>query len=198
MAFGIPLAVSVVPSSGSTAMSTSSPSPSLAWRPDLLADVEHRRLVHLALADHHRAADVDGVEGQAHRLHGGAVGGVLVALAHPEARGERCGLRHPHQLQRQVAAHHQARFGLQLRHVRLRSNPIRRFGQPFRPPRHPTPGSQPTSARSGSAPAAPAPLPAPRSAPAPPASKLPRNHAWSAPPAPPRPAPARAGAWLPG
>ena len=37
-------------------------------RADLLADVEHRRLVALALADHDRAVDVDGLHLVAHRL----------------------------------------------------------------------------------------------------------------------------------
>jgi hypothetical protein len=49
--FGRFLAQSVVPSSGSSAMSTSG----LAVA-DLLADIEHRRFVALAFADHHGAA----------------------------------------------------------------------------------------------------------------------------------------------
>ena len=61
----------------------------LAAPADLLADVEHRRLVALALADDDRAGDVDVVERLAHALDGGVVGGVLVALAHPAAGGER-------------------------------------------------------------------------------------------------------------
>ena len=48
---------------------------------DLLADVEHRRLVALALADDDAAADVQVAEGAAHRLGGGAVGAVAVAEA---------------------------------------------------------------------------------------------------------------------
>ena len=48
---------------------------------DLLADIEHRRFVALALADHHRAVDGQDVEGAAHRLHRGLVGGVLVAAS---------------------------------------------------------------------------------------------------------------------
>ena len=56
-AFGMSLAVSVVPSSGSSAMSTAGP----VAGADLLADVEHRRLVALALADHDDAVDVEQV-----------------------------------------------------------------------------------------------------------------------------------------
>ena len=70
---------------------------------DLLADIQHRRLVHLALADHHGAVDGDGVEGAAHRLHRGAVGLVLLAEADP-ARGGECGcLGDAHQFECEVA-----------------------------------------------------------------------------------------------
>ena len=48
---------------------------------DLLADVEHRRLVALALADHHRAVDVEHVERLAHGVDRRLVGRVLVAVA---------------------------------------------------------------------------------------------------------------------
>ena len=57
IAFGPPLAQIVVPSSGSSAMSILGPCAGA----DLLADVEHRRLVALALADDHRAVDVEHV-----------------------------------------------------------------------------------------------------------------------------------------
>ena len=52
---------------------------------DLLADVEHRRLVALALADDDAAADVHVAEGAAHGLGGGAVGAVACS------RGRRSG-----------------------------------------------------------------------------------------------------------
>ena len=42
-------------------------------------------------------------EHDAHRLDGGAVGGVLVAPAHPAAGGERGGLGGPHELHCEVA-----------------------------------------------------------------------------------------------
>ena len=64
----------------------------LAALADLLADEEHRGLVALAFADDDRAGDVDVVERRAHALDGGVVGRVLVALAHPAAGGQRCGL----------------------------------------------------------------------------------------------------------
>ena len=70
---------------------------------DLLADIEHRRLVHLALADHHGAVDRDAVERLAHRLDRGAVGLVLAAEAHPAGRRQRRRLGHAHQLEREVA-----------------------------------------------------------------------------------------------
>jgi hypothetical protein len=57
-ALGMSLAVSVVPSSGSSAMSTLG-AVAIA---DLFADIEHRRLVALALADHDHALDVELVE----------------------------------------------------------------------------------------------------------------------------------------
>ena len=96
-----PLAVIVVPSSGSSAMSIGGPLPGA----DLFADIEHRRLVALALADHDGAVDRQAVQRLAHRIDGGLIGGLLVAAAH-QARGrERRRLGHPHRLQRQVAIH---------------------------------------------------------------------------------------------
>ena len=70
---------------------------------DLLADIQHRRLVHFALADHHGAGDGDGVEGAAHGLDGGAVGLVLLAETDP-ARGGKCrGLGDAHEFEGEVA-----------------------------------------------------------------------------------------------
>ena len=95
----MPRAQSVVPSSGSTAMSTDR----RAAVADLLAVEEHRRFVLLALADHDDAVHRDRVEDEAHRVDGGAVGGDLVAAADPAGGGQRRGLGDPDQLQRQVA-----------------------------------------------------------------------------------------------
>ena len=57
--------------------------------PDLLADVEHRRLVALALADDDRAGELDLVHRPAHGLDRGRVGLVLVAAAHEPGRSDR-------------------------------------------------------------------------------------------------------------
>ena len=75
----MPLAISVVPSIGSTATSHSGP---LAVA-DLLAVEQHGRVVLLALADHDDAAHGDGVDQLAHRVDRGAVAAVLVAPADP-------------------------------------------------------------------------------------------------------------------
>ena len=60
---------------------------------DLLADVEHGRLVLLALADHHDPADGAGLERVAHGIDGGFVGEVLVTPAKPARGGDGTGLR---------------------------------------------------------------------------------------------------------
>ena len=99
IAFGIPSAVSRVPSSGSTATSTCG-GRAVA---DLLAVVEHRGLVLLPLPDHHDAVHRDRVEHVAHRVDGGLVGTLLVAAADHPRRRERGRLGHPHELERQVA-----------------------------------------------------------------------------------------------
>ncbi len=78
----------------------------------LLADVQHRRLVPLALTDDDRRGDVELVHRLAHRLRRGAVGLVTVAPAHvPRARdGGRFG--HADHLQREELLHRVARGGL--------------------------------------------------------------------------------------
>ena len=70
---------------------------------DLLAVVEHRRVVLLALADDHDAAHGHRVDQLAHRVDGGAVAALLVAAADPASRGHRAGLGDPHQFQGEVA-----------------------------------------------------------------------------------------------
>ena len=94
-ALGMALAVSVVPSSGSSAMSTLMPPDA-----DLLADEQHRGFVALALADHHRAVDGQEIEGPAHGFDGGLVGGVLVAAADQARGSDGGGLGHAHGFQR--------------------------------------------------------------------------------------------------
>ena len=99
---GMPSAVSRVPSSGSTATSTSGTEPGA----DPLVVEEHRRFVLLALADHDDALHRHGIDHAAHQVDGGAVGGVLVAAADP-ARGAHGGrLGHPHELECEVAIGH--------------------------------------------------------------------------------------------
>jgi hypothetical protein len=70
---------------------------------DLLAVEEHRGVVLLALADHDHAAHLDGRDHLPHRVDGDAVGAVLVAAADPAGGGERRGLGHPDELEREVA-----------------------------------------------------------------------------------------------
>ena len=55
---------------------------------DLLADVEHRRLVALAFADDDGAVDRHRVHLAAHRLDGHLVGAVAIALAHGVGAGD--------------------------------------------------------------------------------------------------------------
>ncbi len=70
---------------------------------DLLADIEHRRLIHLAFADHHGAGDGDLVERAAHGLDRRAVGLVLLAEADPAGGGECRGLGDAHEFEGEVA-----------------------------------------------------------------------------------------------
>jgi hypothetical protein len=95
----MPLLISVVPSIGSTATSTSGPG-AVAHG---LAVVEHRRVVLLALADHHDAAHRYRIDQHAHRVDGGAVAALLVAPADPPAGGHRGRLGDADQVERQVA-----------------------------------------------------------------------------------------------
>ena len=73
---------------------------------DLLAVVEHRRLVLLPLADHDDAAHGDGVDHQPHRVDRGLVGGVLVAAPDPAGRERGGGLGYAHELEREVPVRH--------------------------------------------------------------------------------------------
>ena len=99
-----PWATRFVPSSGSTAMSTRGTSSRSAPRPaDPLADVEHRRLVALALADDDPAGEVDLVHRLAHRLGGGLVGAVALAASHEPRRLDGGGLGDPDHLERRAA-----------------------------------------------------------------------------------------------
>ena len=88
-----------MPSIGSTATSTCG----RAAVADVLAVVEHRRFVLLALADHDDAVHRDRAEHEAHRVDRGAVGGVLVAATGPAGRGDRRGLGDADHLEGDVA-----------------------------------------------------------------------------------------------
>ena len=79
-------------------------------RPDLLADVEHRRFVALALADHHGAVHRQLVERGAHRFDRGGIGGFLVAAADQLRRGDRRGLGHPDHFEDEDAVEDVARW----------------------------------------------------------------------------------------
>ena len=78
---------------------------------DVLAVVEHGRLVLLALADHDDAVHRDGVEHGAHGVDGRLVGGDLVAGARPARGGERGGLGHTYELEGEVAIGHRCVHG---------------------------------------------------------------------------------------
>ena len=95
----MPSAVSRVPSSGSTATSTSGPQPGA----DPLAVEQHRRLVLLALADHDDALHGDRVDHPPHQVDRGPVGGVLVAPPDPAGGAHRACLGDAHELEREVA-----------------------------------------------------------------------------------------------
>ena len=99
MALGMPLAVSVVPSIGSTATSTSRP----AAVAHVLAVEQHRGVVLLALADDDDAVHADRGDHGSHRLDGGAVGLVLLTPAHPATTRHRGGLGDAHELEGKVA-----------------------------------------------------------------------------------------------
>ena len=106
MAPAWPWATRLVPSSGSTAMSTRGHVVATGPRPtDTLADVEHRRLVTFALADDDPPGEVDLVHRPAHRLGRGGVGGILLAATHEPRRLDRRRLGHPDHLEREQLFH---------------------------------------------------------------------------------------------
>jgi hypothetical protein len=73
---------------------------------DLLADEQHRRLVALAFADHHRALHLDAVERAAHGIDRRLVGLVLLAAAAIGGASDGGGFRHPGNLDRQYPVEH--------------------------------------------------------------------------------------------
>ena len=74
---------------------------------DVLAVVQHRRLVLLPLADHDDAVHADRRKHGVHAVHGGLVGGDLVAAADPARGLQRRGFGHPDQFEGQVAIGYQ-------------------------------------------------------------------------------------------
>jgi len=70
---------------------------------DLLAEVQHRRLVLLTLPDHDGPEHVHGGQRRAHRVHGALVQVFMVAPALQRRGRERRLLGHPQQLEGQVA-----------------------------------------------------------------------------------------------
>ena len=70
---------------------------------DLLADEQHRRLVELALADHHGAVDRQLVELAPHGVDRGLVGGLFLAAAAQPRGGDRGAFGHAHDLDRENA-----------------------------------------------------------------------------------------------
>ena len=70
--------------------------------PDLLADVEHRRFVALALADDDGAVDRHRVHHAAHRLDGDLVGLVAIALPHRVGAGDGRLFDDPEKFEREI------------------------------------------------------------------------------------------------
>ena len=68
-------------------------------RTHLFTDVEHRRLVALALADHDRAVNRQLVELRTHGVHSGLIGGALVAVAPLAGGGHGRAFGNPNNLQ---------------------------------------------------------------------------------------------------
>src|SRR5918994_1243281 len=94
--FSFPLSWSVSPIGGAISSTPARP-------PDVLAVVEHRGLVLLALADHDDAVHRDGVEQQPHRVDRGPVGALLVAAPDPARGGKRGVLGGTHEPHGEVA-----------------------------------------------------------------------------------------------
>ena len=72
---------------------------------DALADVQHRRLVALALADDDPAGEVDLVHRLAHRLGGGLIGAIALAASHEPRRLDGGGLGDPDHLKSKQLLH---------------------------------------------------------------------------------------------
>ena len=69
---------------------------------DLLADIEHRRLIPLALADDDLTIDIEPRQHSAHRLDRGIVRGMPVPETDPSCRSDRSSLGHLQELQEEI------------------------------------------------------------------------------------------------
>ncbi|MNV76038.1 hypothetical protein D3C71_1693680 [compost metagenome] len=72
---------------------------------DLLADVQHGRVVHFAFADHNRPVDGDGIKHGANGRCRRIVRGILVSPADPAGRSQSTQFRNPYNLQSQFTFH---------------------------------------------------------------------------------------------
>ncbi len=54
---------------------------------DFFADIEHRRFVDFAFADHNLAVDINGIQDVSHRVDGSAIGTVFIAASQPAIAG---------------------------------------------------------------------------------------------------------------
>src|SRR3984957_17137312 len=70
---------------------------------DLLAVVEHRRVVLFAFTDHHNTVHGNAAEDEAHRIDRRTVGRVLVAATGPACRGDGRCFSHTNQFERDIA-----------------------------------------------------------------------------------------------
>ena len=70
---------------------------------DFLADVEHRGLVPLALADDDGAIDIEQVERRAHGIDSGLVGGLFIAKTNKVTGGARRGFRYTDNFQCEIS-----------------------------------------------------------------------------------------------
>jgi hypothetical protein len=70
---------------------------------DFLANEQHRRFVHFAFADHHRAVDRKPAQFAAHGIDGGLIRHLFRAAAAQSRGSHRGPLRYPHDFERQRA-----------------------------------------------------------------------------------------------
>ena len=91
---------------------------------DLLADVEHRRLVALAFADDDRAGELDLVHRPAHGLDRGLVGAVVIPATHVARGCDGRGLGDADHLEREQLFHQVSNGGAQRARVRGALNAV--------------------------------------------------------------------------